>query len=85
MENVDIRFKLRIIVTAGMNAGERHTVYNIEGLEFDNTLSREECLAQFLKNQKFIICTEQKVMKAKQYKSVLISVNNILSAEFIDE
>lgn len=85
MNNEENRFELRLILTAGMNAGFRKTVFNIQGLEFNDQLSREESLSYFLKEQDFIIATERKGVKSKEYKKVLISVRNILSAEFIDE
>ncbi|TPR19315.1 hypothetical protein [Apilactobacillus timberlakei] len=85
MNNEEKRFELRLILTAGMNAGVRKTVFNIQGLEFNDQLSREESLSYFLKDQDFIIVTEHKGVKSKEYKKVLISVNNILSAEFIDD
>ncbi|TPR13316.1 hypothetical protein [Apilactobacillus timberlakei] len=85
MNNEEKRFELRLILTAGMNAGVRKTVFNIQGLEFNDQLSREESLSYFLKDQDFIIATEHKGVKSKGYKKVLISVRNILSAEFIDD
>ncbi|WP_105956917.1 hypothetical protein [Apilactobacillus quenuiae] len=79
------RFELRLVLTAGINAGFRKTVFDIQGLEFNDQLSKEESLSYFLKEQDFIIATESKGIKSKEYKKVLISVNNILSAEFIDD